>query len=83
MVDVFSYADLSSSVSMKSVSGMILWMYGNYVFRRSKRQELIAGDTTEGEPTAVSTPANELMWPKRLRIDSSLRAQIPTLRGDN
>ena len=41
MVDVFSDADFANSASMKSVSGMVVRMY---VFWRSKRQEIIAGD---------------------------------------
>ena len=44
MVDVFSDADFANRVSMKSVSGMVLRTYGNCVFWRSKRHEIIAGD---------------------------------------
>ena len=54
VVDVFSDADFANSVSMKSVSGMVVRMYGNCVFWRSKGQEIIAGDPTEAELIAMS-----------------------------
>ena len=85
VVDVFSDADFANSASMKSVSGMVVLMYGNCVFWRSKRHEIIAGDTTEAELIAMSSTANELMWAKQLTLctDLSLTAQKPTLCGDN
>ena len=49
VVDVYSDADFATGVSLKSVPGMVLRMYGNCVFWRSKRQDIIAGDTTEAE----------------------------------
>ena len=82
VVDVFSDADFASSVSMKSVSGMVVRMYGNCVVWRSKRQEIIAGDTTEAELIATSSTANELMWAKQLCTDLSLTVQKPTLWGE-
>ena len=51
--------------------------------RRSKRQEIISGDTTEAELIAMSNTANELMWAKHLCTDLGLTAQKPTLWGDN
>ena len=44
-------------------------MYGNCVFRRSKRQDIIAGDRTEAELIGMSTAANELMWLKKFCTD--------------
>ena len=64
VVDVFSDADFANSAGMKSVSGIVVWMYGNCVFWRSKRQEIIAGDTTVAEQIAMSSTVNELMWAK-------------------
>ena len=83
VVDVFSNANLANSVSVNSVSGMVVRMYGNCVFWRSKRQEILAGDTTEAELIALNSTANELMWAKQLCADLSLTAQKPTLWGDN
>ena len=62
---------------------MVLRMYGNRVFWRSKRQDIIAGDTTEAELIAMSGAANELMWIKQLCTDLSITAKTPTLRGDS
>ena len=81
VVDVFSDADFANSVSMESVSGMVLRMYGNYVFWRSKRQEIIAGDKTEAELISMRSTANELMWAKQLCTDLGLTAQKPHVMG--
>ena len=58
-------------------------MYGNCVFCRSKRQTVIAGDTTEAELIAMSSAADELMCLKQLCTDLSLNVYMPTLLGDN
>ena len=55
-----------------------LRMYGNCVFWRSKRQDIIIGDTTEAELIAMSSAANELMWIKQLCTDLSITAKKPT-----
>ena len=79
LVDVYSDADFANGVSLKSVSGMVLRMYGNCMFWHSKRQDIIAGDTTEAELIAMSSAANELMWIKQLCTDLSTTAKKPTL----
>ena len=71
VVDVFSDAN---SVSTKSVSGMVLRIYGNCVFWRSKGQEIIAGDTTEAELIVMSRATYVLIWAKQLCSDWSLKA---------
>ena len=83
VVDVYSDADVANDVSLKSVFGMVLRMYGNCVLWRSKRQDIIPGDTTEAELIAMSSAANELMWIKQLCTDLSITAKKPTLWGDN
>ena len=83
VVDVYSDADFANGVSLKSVSGMVLRMYGNCVFWRCKRQDIIAGDTTEAELIAMSSAANEVMWIKMLCTDLNITAKKPTLQGDN
>ena len=37
VVDMYSDADFANGISLRSVSGMVLRMYGNCVFWRSKR----------------------------------------------
>ena len=83
LVDVYSDAGFANGVSLKSVSGMVLRMYGNTVFWRSKRQSIIAGDATESELIVVSSAANELVWIKPLCTDLSIAAKKPTLWGEN
>ena len=83
VVDVYSDADFANGVSLKSVSGMVLRIYGNCVFWRSKRQDIIAGDTTEAELIAMSSAAKEVMWIKQLCTDLNITAKKPTLWGDN
>ena len=68
VVDVYSDADFANGVSLKTVSGMVFRKYGNCVFWRSKRQDIIAGDTTEAELIAMSSAANELTWIKQLAL---------------
>ena len=62
---------------------MVLRMYGNCVCWRSKRQDIIARDTTESELIAMSSAANELMWIKQLCTHLNMTAKKPTLWGDN
>ena len=83
VAEAYSDADFANALSLKSVSGNMFMMYGNCVFWRSKRQAVIAGDTTEAELIAMSSAANELMWLKQLCIDLSLSVFMPTLWGDN
>ena len=83
VVDEYSNADFADGVSLKSVSGMVLRMYGNCVFWRSKRQDIMAGDTTEAELIAMISAANELMWIKQLCTDLSMTSKKPTLWGDD
>ena len=61
MAGAYSNADFANALSLKSVSGNMLMMYGNCVFWRSKRQVVIAGDTMEADPIAMSSAANGLM----------------------
>ena len=79
VVDMYSDADFVNGVSLKTVSGMMLRLYGNCVFWRSKQQDIIAGDTTEAELIAMSSAANELMWIKQLCTDLNITAKKPTL----
>ena len=83
MAEAYSDADFANALSLKRVSGNMLMMYGNCVFRRSKRQAVIAGDTTEAELIVMSSAANELMWLTQLCTDLSLSVYMPTLWGDN
>ena len=83
VVDMYCDADFSNGASLKSVSGMVLRMYGNCVSWYSKRQYVIAGDTIEAVLIAMSSAANELMWINQFCTDLNITAKKPTLWGDN
>ena len=83
LVHVYSDADFANGASLKSASGMVLRMYGNYVFWRSKGHDIIAGDTTDAEFIDMSSAVNELMCIKQLCIDFNITTEEPTLWGDN
>ena len=82
-VAAYSDADFANALSLKGVSGNMLMMYGNCVLWRSKRQDIIAGDTTEAELIGMSAAANELMWLKNFCTDLAIDAKKPMLWGDN
>ena len=83
VVEAYSDADFTNALSLKRVPGNILMMYGNCVFWRFKRQDIIAGDITEAELIGMSAVANELMWLKKFCTDLAIDARKPTLWGDN
>ena len=83
VVEAYSDADFANALSLKSVFGNMLMMYGNCVFWRSKRQDIIAGDTTEAELIGMNTVANELMWLKKFCTNLAIDASKLTLWGDN
>ena len=83
LLEAYSDADFANDKGLKSISGMLLRVYGNAVGWRSKRQAITAGDTTEAELVAMSSAANELMWAKQLLLDLQLVAHRPVLFGDN
>lgn len=79
---MYSDADFANGISLKSVSGMVVRIHGNCLFWRSKRKDIIAGDTTEAELIAMSAAANALMWIKQLCNDLRIAAKRKTLWGD-
>ena len=83
LLEAYSDADFAGDKSLKSTSGLLVKVYGNPVFWRSKRQPVTAGDTTEAELIAMSSTANELMWNKKLLVDLHLFPEKPVLWGDN
>ena len=87
VVEAYSDADFANALSLKSVSGNMLMMYGNCMSLRSKRQDIIARDTTEAELIGMSAAANELMWLKKFctqpLMRRSQRCGDTTLWGHN
>ena len=83
MTVAYSDADSANALSLKSVSSNMLIMHGSCVFRRSERQDIIAGDHTESELIGMSATANGLTWLKKLCTDLAIEGNKPTLWGNN
>ena len=83
VVEAFSIADFANALRLKILFGNMLMMHGNRAFWRSKRQDIIGGDTTEAELIGMSAAANELMWLKKFCNDLAIDAKKLTLWGDN
>ena len=83
VIEAYADADFANALSLKSVSGNMLMMYGSCVFWRSKRQDMTARNTADPELIGMSAAANEQMWLKKLCIDFAITAKKPTLWGDN
>jgi hypothetical protein len=83
LVEAYTDADFANASDCKSVSGMVIRVYGSCVVWRSKRQDTIASDTTEAEIIAMTSAAKELMWVKKLLVDLNMRPERPILWGDN
>ena len=63
VIEAYLDADFANalSYSLNSMCGNMLMMYGDCVFWRSKRQGIIAGDTTKAELIGMSAATNDLM----------------------
>ena len=68
LVEAYTNANFANACDCKSVSGMVIRVYGSCVVWRSKRQDTIASDTTEAEIIAMTSAAKELMWVKKLLV---------------
>jgi hypothetical protein len=82
-LEAFTDADFANAASLKSISGLVVRLFGNCMSWRAKRQSIVAGDTTEAELVAMSSAANEVMWTKQFCTDLGLVANRPILWGDN
>ncbi len=62
---------------------MVLQVFGNCVFWRSKVQDTIADSTMHAEIIAMTSAANEMLWMKHLLLDLGFTVAQPVLWGDN
>jgi hypothetical protein len=83
LLEAYTDADFANQPKAKSVSGMLVYMFGDPVVWRSKRQSIIARSSCESEIIAMSDTAKELMWTTKLVVDLGLGGAIPILWGDN
>ena len=65
---ITAYADASyaNDTTRKSISGIIVKLYGNVVVWYSKRQSTTALSTTEAEYMSISSALQEVLWMKQI-----------------
>lgn len=78
------YADSDYVQNNHSTSGLVFCVYGQPVHWRSKRQNVIAGSSTEAELMAMNLGALTLKWVKMLSMsDFGIKNNDTVLYGDN
>jgi hypothetical protein len=84
--DVIAYADANHGTSLddkRSISGVILQVFGGPVIWSSKVQAVTALSTCESEFRAMSTAAREALWLTKI-VDLFKVKHVPfCIRGDN
>ncbi|MBW0563788.1 hypothetical protein O181_103503, partial [Austropuccinia psidii MF-1] len=67
----------------KSISGLIVTVYGNPIFWLSKKQTVVAQSTTEAEFIAMNICSKQLRWLSFLLNDMGISFSKPVLNNDN
>ena len=83
---ITAYADASyaNDTTRKSISGIIVKLYGNVVVWYSKRQSTTALSTTEAEYMSISSALQEVLWMKQIILEMlNLSTTVPLLLSDN
>jgi Reverse transcriptase (RNA-dependent DNA polymerase) len=81
---VSGFADSNYIPNSHSTTGLVLCLFGQPVHWRSKRQNILAGSSTEAEIMAMNKGALELKWIKMLVMnDLGIDATNTVLYGDN
>jgi len=83
---ITAYADASyaNDTTRKSISGIIVKLYGNVVVWYSKRQSTTALSTTESEYMAISSALQEVLWMKQIILEMlNISTTVPLLLSDN
>jgi hypothetical protein len=84
--DVIAYADANHGTSVddkRSISGVILQVYGGPVMWSSKVQPVTALSTCESEFRAMSTAARDALWLKKVVALFRVEHMHFVIRGDN
>lgn len=80
----YSDADFAGDLkTRRSTNGFVSLIGGTAVSWRSQLQKSVALSTTEAEFVAASEGAKELVWLKRLLMETSEKRDTPTLFVDN
>eukprot|EP00257_Ricinus_communis_P028007 XP_025015421.1 uncharacterized protein LOC112536782 [Ricinus communis] len=73
----FSDADWADSCNRKSTSGFCVFVGGNLVTWKSKKQSVTARSSAEAEYRAMASTASELVWIKQVLTDMGVKCKDP------
>ncbi|KAH9521372.1 hypothetical protein DERF_005036 [Dermatophagoides farinae] len=82
-LEIYTDADHANSPSRKSVSGVLIKIFGSSVFWSSSRQKCVAVSTAESEFYAMSCGLSEGLWVQRILEDFGIVSSIIPLYVDN
>jgi hypothetical protein len=70
-------ADLAGSCDRKSTTEFCIFLGGNLVIWRSKKQNFVARSSSEAEYRTMVSTASELVWIKQLLEDLGIKIESP------
>ena len=84
-VQAMSDADFANCLdTRRSISGMLVQVYGNPCIWSSRQQQVIATSSTESEYLAACATIKEVIWTKRICVQLGLVVEVPiTIYMDN
>lgn len=82
-LEVFTDADHANHSSRKSISGVLIKVFGSSVFWSSSRQKCVSISTAESEFYALSMGLSEGLWLQRILHDFGVNPMVIPLYVDN
>ncbi|KAF2887766.1 hypothetical protein ILUMI_18408 [Ignelater luminosus] len=73
----YADADFGSEYDRKSISGLLMKVFGNIVYWVTKTQTLVALSSTKSEYIALAIAVSDLLWLKKLLEDFGISLSIP------
>ena len=63
---------------MRSISGYCVFVGGNLVSWKSKKQSVVSRSSAESEYRAVSQSACEIMWLHQFLVEVGIKTSVPS-----
>lgn len=76
-----SWAD--DELDRKSTSGFLIYVFGNLVKFKTRKQSIVAQSTAEAEYVALAEIARDLIWVKSLLKDMNIETEVINVYEDN